>query len=112
MFKYKFDFSINTNNIPVAKYDDEKEEFILLKKDVDEDNIFSPYETLLKLHQRIFESLYINNDKKYRETKQNNLLIIFNSLTYCIIEYSNFENPIYSNIMANLYKTYFFWKKR
>ena len=112
MFKYKFDFSINTNNIPVAKYDDEKEEFILLKKDVDEDNIFSPYETLLKLHQRIFESLYINDDKKYRETKQNNLLIIFNSLTYCIIEYSNFENPIYSNIMENLYKTYFFWKKK
>ena len=111
MFKYKFDLSKDKDNIPVAKYDEESKTFIKLKEDVDEKNIYSPYEVLLNLHQKIFESLYINNDEYYRETQQNNLLIIFHSLTYCIIEYTNFDNPEYRSIMQNLYKDYFFWQK-
>ena len=90
IFKYKFDFSEGKDNTPVAKYDEKSQTFKMLKEGAEEKNIYSPFEVLLELHKKIFDSLKITNDEKYRETQQNNLLIIFNSLTYCIIEYSNF----------------------
>ena len=111
IFKYKFDLSMNKTNFPAAKYDDESKTFKKLIEDVDENNIFSPYEVLLNLHQKTFETLYISNDVNYRETQQNNLLVLFNSLTCCIIEFSNFDNEVYGEIMTNLYNKYFFWKK-
>ena len=112
IFKYKFDFSIEKNHFPVEKFDDESQTFKKIEESENENsNVFSPYEILLKLHQKIFDSLNIANDENYRETQQNNLLLIFNSLTYCIIEYTNFENPVYRNIMEDLYKNYFFWKR-
>ena len=112
IFKYKFDLSTGKDNTPVAKYDEESQTFKMLKKDVEEKNIYSPYEVLLELHQKIFESLKISNDDKYRETQQNNLLIVFNSLTYCIIEYTNFENPNYNPILEKLYSQYFFCQRK
>ena len=111
IFKYKFDLSSEKSNIPVAKYDEESKTFKMLDEKVDEKKIYSPYEVLLELHKKIFESLKITSDKNYRETQQNNLLIIFNSLTYCIIEYTNFENPDYSAILGKLYLQYFYWQR-
>ena len=110
IFKYKF--NILTNNIPVAKYDEESGTFKMLKNDVEEKDIYSPFELLLELHQKIFESLKISNDDIYRETQQNNLLIILNSLTFCIIEYSNFENPNNKPILEKLYFQYFSLQKK
>lgn len=78
----------------------------MLKNDVEEKNIYSPFEILLELHRKIFESLKITGDDIYRKTKQNNLLIIFNSLIHCIIEYLNLENPDYKPIII------FFLQKR
>ena len=112
MFKYKFDLSIGKDNTPVAKYDEESKTFKMLKEDVEEKNVYSPFEVLLELHQKIFESLKITIDDKYRETQQNNLLIILNSLTYCIIEYTNLENPYYKPIIEKLYLQYFFWQRK
>ena len=112
MLKYKFDFSEEKDYSPVAKYDDESQTFKIFKEGVDENNIYSPFEVLLQLHQKIFESLKITNDDKYRETTQNNLLIIFNSLTYCIIEYTNLENPDYKPIVEKLYLDYFGWQRK
>ena len=111
-FKYKFDLSIGKDNTPVAKYDEESRKFKMLKEDVGENNVYSPYEVLLELHQKIFESLKITVDNKYRETQQNNLLIIFNSLTYCIIEYANLEDPNYRPIIEKLFLRYFSWKRK
>ena len=111
-FKYKFDLSIGKDNTPVAKYDEESKTFKMLKEDVEENNVYSPYEVLLELHQKIFESLKITVDNKYRETQQNNLLIIFNSLTYCIIEYANLENPNYRPIIEKLFLQHFSWDKK
>ena len=111
-FKYKFDLSKEKNNSPVAKYDDESKTFQMLEINNEENNnIYTPYEILLKLHLKIFEALKIDNDDKYRETLQNNLLIIFNSLTYCIVEYTNFDNPDYKPFLENIYLGYFFWRK-
>ena len=107
IFKYKFDLSKENDNNPVAKYDEESQTFKMLKEGIEEKNIYSPYEVLLELHQKIVESLIITNDDYYRQTQQNNLLIVLNSLTYCIIEYSNFENPVYKSIMEKLYFEYF-----
>ena len=112
IFKYKFDLSKGKDISPVAKYDDQSKTFKMIKEDVEEKNIYSPYELLLELHQKIFESLKITVDDKYRETQQNNLLIIFNSLTYCIIEYANFENPDYNPIIEKLYLQYFFLQRK
>jgi len=111
IFKYKFDLSPEKSNVPVAKYDEESKTFKMLNEKVNEKNVYSPFEILLKLHRKIFESLRISPDNIYRETQQNNLLIIFNSLTYCIIEYSNFENPKYTEILDKLYLLYFFWQR-
>ena len=117
MFKYKFDLSTEKSNEPVAKYDEESETFEMLNGEVDEKNIYSPFEVLLELHKKIFESLRItpdsNNDEKNkrRETQQNNLLIIFNSLTFCIIEFTNFKDPVYSVILNKLFLQYFNWKR-
>ena len=111
IFKYKFDLSPEKSNVPVAKYDEESKTFKMLNEKVNEKNVYSPFEILLKLHRKIFESLRISPDNIYRETQQNNLLIIFNSLTYCIIEYSNFENPKYTEILDKLYLKYFFWQR-
>ena len=61
--------------------------------------------------KKIFEALKINNDDKYRETSQNNLLIVFSSLTYCIVEYINTDNPIYKLFLEKLYLGYFYWKR-
>jgi len=105
IFKYKFNFS--TNNIPIAKYDEDSGTFKKLKDNIEEKDMFSPFEILLELHQKIFETLKITNEDNNRETQQNNLLIIFNSLTFCIIEYSNFENPDYQPILEKLYFQYF-----
>ena len=110
IFKYKF--NISANNIPVAKYDEESGSFKMLKNNIEEKDIYSPFEILLELHQKIFESLKITGEDKYRETQQNNLLIIFNSLTYCIIEYTNFENPDYKPILEKLYLQYFSKQKK
>ena len=112
IFKYKFDFSAEKSNNPVEKYDEESKTFKILNEKANSKNIYSPFEVLLELHKKIFESLRITPDKNfYRETQQNNLLIIFNSLTYCIIEYSNFEDPDYSSILNKLYFQYFYWKR-
>jgi len=111
IFKYKFDFSEEKNNVPVAKYDEESQTFKILNEKINEKNIYSPYEVLLEIHKKMFESLRITPDNNYRETQQNNLLIIFNSLTYCIIEYTNFGNPDYSVILEKLYLQYFFWQR-
>ena len=111
IFKYKFDFSLEKNHFPVAKKDEESKTIKKLNEEKENYNIFSPYEILLKLHEKIFNFINITNDEKYRETQQNNLLIIFNSLTHCIIEYSNVEHPFYKDIILNLYKKYFFWKR-
>ena len=111
IFKYKFDL-IGKNNIPVAKYDEESKTFKLLENDVEEKNIYSPFEILLELHQKIFESLKITSGDIYRETQQNNLLIIFNSLTHCIIEYINLENPDYKPIIEKVFIQYFSWKRK
>ena len=52
-----------------------------------------PFECLLSLYKNIFDSLFIDFDKEFiRETNQNNLLIIFFSLTQCINEYLIFIN--------------------
>ena len=55
IFKYKYDFSTGKDNLPVAKYDEESQTFKILKEDVEENNIYSPYEVLLEVHQKIFE---------------------------------------------------------
>ena len=112
IFKYKFDLSKEKDNAPVAKYDEESKTFKMLEINNEESNkIYTPYEILLKLHQKIFETLKIANDDKYRETLQNNLLIVFNSLTYCIVEYTNFYNPVYKSFLENMYLGYFFWRR-
>ena len=111
IFKYKFDLSPEKSNIPVAKYDEDSKTFKMFNEKANEKNVYSPFDVLLELHKRIFESLRISPDNIYRETQQNNLLIIFNSLTYCIIEYSNFENPKYTEILDKLYLKYFFWQR-
>ena len=111
MFKFKFDLSQEKNHFPVQKFDEDSQTFKNLDENEENQNVFTPYEILLKLHQKIFDALNIANDDKYRETQQNNLLIIFYALTYCIIEYTNFENPVYKNIMEKLYENYFSWKR-
>ena len=112
IFEYKFDFAKEKDIAPVAKYDEDSQTFKMLNEQNEENNnIFTPYEILLKLHQKIFEALKINNDDKYRETSQNNLLIVFNSLTYCIVEYINIDNPIYKLFLEKLYLGYFYWKR-
>ena len=54
------------------------------------------YEILLEFHRIIFLTLY----NSY-EINQNNLLIIFHSLTQCIIEYSNTDNIEHNKIISN-----------
>ena len=100
VFEYKFDFTKEKDNSPVAKYDEVSQTFKMLnEKNIENNNIHTPYEILLKLHQKIFETLKIANNDKYRDTLQNNLLIIFNSLTYCIVEYTDFDNQVYKLIL-------------
>ena len=107
IYKYKFDITKEKDHAPIAKYDEKSKEFIMLEEN--ENKIYTPYEILIKLHHKIFQTLKITNDDKYRETSQNNLLIIFNSLTYCIVEYTNFYNPDYKSFLENIYLGYFFW---
>jgi len=59
MFKFKFDLSQEKNHFPVQKFDEDSQTFKNLNENEENQNVFTPYETLLKLHQKIFDALNI-----------------------------------------------------
>ena len=107
IFNYNFDFTNNNclESFPNNNLDSQNEENLELLYNVS----YSPYKCMIILYQKIYESLivnYFNNEKEIRPN-QNNLLILFYSITNFLISFNPLKLEKHKNKISYLLNRFF-----
>ena len=107
IFNYNYDFTNNNclESFPNNNLDSQNEENQELLYNV----TYSPYECMIRLYQKIYESLIVNyfyNEKDIKPN-QNNLLILFYSITNFLISFNPLKIEKHKNKISYLLNRFF-----